>query len=311
MTWQNSPCRAYYTKYQRIHASADAGGWYQVYRLPGDVYAIAEPDHIQEVNAYLIMGQRRALLLDTGMGIFPLRPLVRELLESDKSVSGVPAELDVVCSHLHSDHIGGAHEFGTVWCWPDETMHRNATCGLCLNTVADQALSSKFRFGHPEGFQPEAFEIRPFETRPLAKGHVFDLGGRQLRVLHTPGHSSDSVMLHDAENGILFTGDTFYPGALYAHLAGGRFGYSDLKKYRDSLQQLIETLPQHTRLYCGHNEFYAPFSALKEAADLLVSILDAGCPVISDPSLGITWTEGGRQISERKGNGFSVIYACR
>lgn len=51
MEWREMPRRAYYEKYERIDVENDRG-WYEVYRLPGDVYAIAEPRHFQEVNFF-------------------------------------------------------------------------------------------------------------------------------------------------------------------------------------------------------------------------------------------------------------------
>lgn len=65
MEWREMLRRAYYEKYERIDVENDRG-WYEVYRLQSDVYAIAEPRHFQEVNFFLIMGEDRALLLDTG-----------------------------------------------------------------------------------------------------------------------------------------------------------------------------------------------------------------------------------------------------
>ncbi|MBN1624717.1 MAG: MBL fold metallo-hydrolase, partial [Clostridia bacterium] len=50
-------------------------GWYEVYDLETDTYAIYEPGHFQEVISYLILGSEKALLLDTGMGICRIRPV--------------------------------------------------------------------------------------------------------------------------------------------------------------------------------------------------------------------------------------------
>ena len=49
MEWRDVPRRAYYDKYERVQVKNDFG-WYEVYRLPGNVYGIAEPQHFQEVN---------------------------------------------------------------------------------------------------------------------------------------------------------------------------------------------------------------------------------------------------------------------
>jgi glyoxylase-like metal-dependent hydrolase (beta-lactamase superfamily II) len=58
--------------------------------------------------------------------------------------------------------------------------------------------------------------IRPWKsTHALQDGERVKLGGRELEVIFTPGHTPDSVVLFDRKNGLLFTGDTFYPGPIY------------------------------------------------------------------------------------------------
>ena len=54
MTWLKEYPREYYQKYEKVQVQNDYG-WYQVYRLPGNVYAICEPQHFQEVNFFLII----------------------------------------------------------------------------------------------------------------------------------------------------------------------------------------------------------------------------------------------------------------
>ena len=72
--------------------------WFAVYRLPGEVYALYEPHHFQDVISYLILGKERALLLDTGMGIGNIRAVAERLTK---------LPITVVNSHSHFDHVGG------------------------------------------------------------------------------------------------------------------------------------------------------------------------------------------------------------
>src|SRR5215475_9611505 len=53
-------------------------------------------------------------------------------------------------------------------------------------------------------------------TRTLRDGDQVELGGRDLTVLHTPGHPPDSICLLDERNGVLFGGDTINTGPIYA-----------------------------------------------------------------------------------------------
>lgn len=53
----------------------------------------------------------------------------------------------------------------------------------------------------------------PVKRQP-SDGEIIDLGGRRLEILHVPGHTPDAVALLDAENGLLFTGDTWYDASI-------------------------------------------------------------------------------------------------
>ena len=65
----------------------------------------------------------------------------------------------------------------------------------------------------PPGIEPgAAWKIVVPPTATLDDGDVLDLGDRQLRVLHTPGHAPDHICLLDERNGILFAHDQAYYG---------------------------------------------------------------------------------------------------
>ena len=120
----------------------------------------------------------------------------------------------------------------------------------------------------PPGFDPSAYEIRPAPvTRRLHHLEAIDLGGRILTVYHTPGHSPGSLCLLDNRDGLLFTGDTFYPGRLFAHFDGSDFGV-----YVQSMQHLVGLLDRVTHLCPAHNEAYVPKEMLKQALDTFEDI---------------------------------------
>ncbi|MGH9336277.1 MAG: MBL fold metallo-hydrolase, partial [Vicinamibacteria bacterium] len=95
-----------------------------------------------------------------------------------------------------------------------------------------------------------AYRGEPFEIRKTIEDQdVVDLGDRKLEILLTPGHAPDALCLLDRENRLLFTGDTFYPAALYAHLPG-----SDLEAYRKTAARLAELRDQVDFVLPAHNE---------------------------------------------------------
>lgn len=299
MEWKDMPRRAYYEKYERVQVKNDYG-WYEVYRLPGNVYGFAEPQHFQEVNFYLIMGEERSILLDTGMGFFPVEPLIRELYDG---------EIIAVNSHFHFDHIGNDHTFETVWNYTDNYVKKVAETGLVSADTGAQMDEEMFKYGYPEGFNPETFHIPAFTYRTLEDGQIFDLGGRKLEVIHTPGHSFDSIMLYDEAGKILFTGDTFYLGALYAHFACDQFGHSDIYQYQQTMEMLSKKIPEDVKLYCSHNDFITYAGRLREAAELLKAVISEESRESGEVNLGHQYLEEGRMLNERFGDGFSVVYA--
>jgi glyoxylase-like metal-dependent hydrolase (beta-lactamase superfamily II) len=114
----------------------------------------------------------------------------------------------------------------------------------------------------PEGFQPAQYAIVPSHaTRLLDDGDVLDLGGRRLQVFHTPGHSPDCICLLDAENGLLFGGDTINTGPIYAHLPD-----SNLQAFEASTSRLAELRSDLRRVFVCH------FMRVENEPDLLLEI---------------------------------------
>ena len=135
----------------------------------------------------------------------------------------------------------------------------------------------------PPGFRRDDYRIRGWRyAGTLADGDVVALGDRDLRVLHTPGHSPDSICLLDEARGLLFTGDTFYPAPLYAHLPG-----SDAVAYRATAARLARIAGGVTRLFPGHNETGLAASGLAD--------LHAAFESIATGTVDYVPTDGARQ----------------
>jgi len=234
--WWSALPRPAWAAFQRVRHGQ---GWFEVYYLDRGVYAIYEPGQFEEVISFLILGDERALLFDTGLGIGDMAALVAEL--TDLPVS-------VLNSHSHYDHIGGNHQFADVWAL-DHPYRRAREQGLAASEVSEAVAPDWISQPLPEGFDPGSYAIAPYRvTRRVRSGEVLELGGRRLEVLATPGHAPDSLCLLDRDNGLLFTGDTFYLAPLYADLDG-----ADFDAYRASARRLAELTPQVERLITSHN----------------------------------------------------------
>jgi glyoxylase-like metal-dependent hydrolase (beta-lactamase superfamily II) len=227
--------------------------WFEVYRVSESTFALLEPYHYEEVVSYLIVGEEQAVLFDTGMGIANIRAEVEQLTD---------LPVIVINSHSHYDHVGGNHRFADVWAFDDESEVARIERG---RTRADCAryLRPGSHLELPPGFDPTGHEIKPSPvTHRLNHQEAIELGGRNLTVHHTPGHSPGSICLLESRDGLLFTGDTFYPGTLYAHFAD-----SDFDAYVQSLAHLVSLLDQVSALCPAHNEAHVSKEMLARVPD--------------------------------------------
>jgi glyoxylase-like metal-dependent hydrolase (beta-lactamase superfamily II) len=202
--WCKKLPRAAYSKLGRV-PTADA--WFEVYRIRPGVFAIYEPLQLEEVISYLIIGGARAVLFDTGMGISNIQAVVAEL-------TGLP--VSVVNSHTHNDHVGDNWRFSDIYGMDTDFTRANAR-GSKADAQAELA-PEEICGALPTGFDAKTYATRPFHiTRWLHDGDKMELGGRTLKVISTPGHTPDAIVLLDEKNGLLFTGDSFYLGPIYLY----------------------------------------------------------------------------------------------
>jgi glyoxylase-like metal-dependent hydrolase (beta-lactamase superfamily II) len=175
----------------------------------------------------------------------------------------------VVNSHNHFDHVGGNWEFDTVYGYPSPLSRQRADIGYTPALLDPMLGADSLAKPLPANFTSNSFTIQPWHYSPLETykeptmtknevglrltGQAFDLGDRVLEVLHTPGHTQDSIMLWDRTHRILFTGDTVYPAALYAHYGCPEFGYSDPETYARTMQDVAYLATELDCLCCSHN----------------------------------------------------------
>lgn len=246
-SWCARPPRPGWEAYERIDV---ASPWFAVYGVEAGVHALYEPFQVQEVISYLVQGDERALLFDTGMGLAPIRPVVEE-------ITRLPVA--VLNSHTHYDHMGGNAEFESILALDTDYGRHNAR-GWDHDTVAGEVAPEALCAERLPGFDPAAYRVRPFRaTGIVADGHVIDLGGRRLEVLALPGHSPDSIGLLDREAGLLWSGDTFYEGEIWLYFPG-----TDLDAYARSVARLAGLAPHLKKILPSHNTPVASPTRLEE-----------------------------------------------
>lgn len=252
--WCKSQPRPAYSKLERVKVPDQ---WFEVYKIRPGVFAIYEPHQFEEVISYLVVGTQRAVLFDTGMGISNIKTVVEGL-------SKLP--VSVVNSHTHNDHVGDNWRFRDVYGMPTDFTRRNAR-GSTTDAQAELA-PGQVCGTLPIGFDPKSYRTRAFKiTHWLHDGERIDLGDRTLEIIATPGHTPDSIALLDERNGLLFTGDTFYPGPIYLYRPE-----TDLDSYVASIKRLAELAPRLQLLLPAHNVPVAEPSVLPRVLDAIQQV---------------------------------------
>lgn len=175
-------------------ANKAAQSWFTARKVADGVWCIS--DHGSD-NMYLVEGKEEALLIDTGLGVAKLNDFVRTL-------TSLP--VIVINTHGHPDHAGGNYQFKSVYAHPLEldAIKQTSTAESRKRTVGNMVR------GAPAADMvsiEEALKMPAAELLPVKDGQVFDLGGRKLEVIETPGHTPGEIVLLDSAYRIVFTGD--------------------------------------------------------------------------------------------------------
>lgn len=178
--------------------AADTDPGFQVHAYDPHTYVLRQSKtaNYEGPFIYLLFGNERALLLDTGATAdSPLRTVVDGLMSdwlaanAPAGPGGAPAGYGLVVAHTHAhgDHVAGDKLFADR---PDTTV------------VGREVEAVREFFGFTDWPGQEV---------------TFDLGGRVLEITGIPGHHPASILIYDPWSGFLLTGDTFLPGRLYAY----------------------------------------------------------------------------------------------
>ncbi len=159
------------------------------------------------------------MLIDTGFGLMSLAKVVGEITNKP---------IVLVNTHGHPDHVGGNAEFGRPYLHPlDNDLYARAS----TNEARMKEATAGWKFWEGE----IVLQPTPEEPIPMEDGDVFDLGGRELEVILTPGHTQGSVCIYDRQTGRLFAADTVQktPAGLVEPCA------TNVSTYMASLEKLM------------------------------------------------------------------------
>lgn len=172
----------------------------------------------------LIVGEKKALLFDTGWGLGPLKETVRQI--TDKP-------LFIVNSHGHQDHVNGNLQFGETIYIHSGDLELCKTCGSVQMRTSILATAEQAKI-LPEGFDKERYLSDHMNTYAFAKeGDLFDLGGKTAEIIEIPGHTAGSIGLYLREEKVFLAADALGPVVLLINSLGS----ASLSEYRQSIEK--------------------------------------------------------------------------
>ena len=156
---------------QEVYKNADL----TISKLKDKIWVVETTDM---TTMYIIEGDDRAMLIDTGTKCEKLDEVVRK-------ITGKP--LIVVLTHVHPDHAGNIGFFDEIYLHP-------------ADTVLLESYNYKGKLNY------------------IKEGHVFDLGGIKYETYLMAGHTPGSIVLVDSKAGDCFSGDAFGSGQVWLQL---------------------------------------------------------------------------------------------
>jgi len=236
-SWCSHPPRPAFNKLTEIQTTSH---WFKVYSIARGVLAIVEPYNFEEVISYLIIGEKKALLFDTGMGLDSISPVIAQLTQ---------LPVTVINSHTHFDHTGGNYEFKNILALQTPFTKHHAKQGWPHDAVKQEVTPAALCWQYLPGADTANYSIKPFAvSRFVQEGDEIDLGGIKLYIMRAPGHTPDAIALLDKQNGFLWTGDTFYEGPIYLFNEE-----TDLHAYEKSIAKLAGLVPVLKKVFPSHN----------------------------------------------------------
>jgi glyoxylase-like metal-dependent hydrolase (beta-lactamase superfamily II) len=214
-------------------------------------------------------------VLDTGLGVGEFPALVDSL--SDR-------EPIVLQTHAHWDHIGASHRFRDVRVHPAEAALLRAGCTPERYTAAFSGDLVEEEF-LPAGFTASAGLPGCEPTAWLEHGDRIDLGGRELEVFHTPGHSPGGLSFLDRAARALFVADLLYHGRMYVFLPT-----SDAAAFRESLQLAADLADEVDIVYPAHGPSPLIPEDVREIRDAYESVWSGKEPTRTGSLFGISTT---------------------
>lgn len=250
---------------------------HEVHEIAPKTWCLSE---FRLVNAFLLEGEEKAALIDTGAGIGDLLGVVRELTEKP---------LIILVTHGHFDHDGGVKQFDGVPIYlnPEDGKNMHETVKMMekmmgssdMNMMRKYFITSRAPIRYPEASVEELLTLIPervdspiYDWLPITDGMEIDLGNRKIRAIHTPGHTDGEMSFLDVNSRILFTGDTANVGIILMRQPDNDTKL--IKICNQTMKKLWDLEKEYDKLGVGHDAITMDKQIIKDYLDLTTGLLD-------------------------------------
>lgn len=226
-----------------------------------------------EFNAVYVLAGEEPALIETGPGTD--LALVLEALE--RLGVGPPDLAHIVVTHIHLDHAGGAGALADRFPEATVRVHERGAAHLVDPTKLIASTARTYGEDRMLSFFGEMRPVPVSRVRAVSDGDRIRLGSRELDVVHTPGHASHHVALHDSDSGALFTGE-----AIGSHLPWGPAFRPALPPPEVDIEAALDSIERirkrhATTLLTSH---FGPVPDPAEACDAAAAHIDSWSEVV-------------------------------
>jgi len=253
---------------------------------------------LKAVNSYVIKGDERFLIIDTGMNM----PACRAAMAAGLAELAVDLDkTDFFITHLHADHLGLVSELAVksakiYFNYPDEKIMKNihqwgeVRATALANGFSEEEVESALQ-KHPGR---KYFKQSPLNYTPLREGDHVSIGYYVFQCIETPGHTNGHLCLYEATEKIFFSGDHILED-ITPNISMWADDGNPLQDYMDSLDKIAgfdirHVFPGHRRIFTDHRKRIAELKKHHQIrAEEVLAILKRGSQNAYQVASQMTW----------------------